>query len=400
MNIVDCKKILDLNLNKQEELMFSMLEKIVNMSSFTSEGKNVEKVGQFLVDFLQSHGFYIKKIPKKNIPENESWLQNHGDSFVAKTHPFNEDPGIALTGHLDTVFSHEHVSNHKFKLDKVNDRAYGPGVADMKAGLIANIFAAIALKKNNLLSCPITLTFSADEELGSPTASNALKDYLIGAKAAINAEPGGIGNFITLSRKGSGHFTMNIYNENFSDSSYENSLPILELVQKTLLINSLLDLSKSQTVNTGLIEGNTENLFCLPYAQSKIHITYQTLSDGNNLVNKIEQIANKKIFQKTKTRLSGGLRLYPLERTEKGDQLFYLAQEAGKLLGLSIKGQHYESAAESGFFSSILHIPTICCMGPEGENIHSRDEYFLPSTMLPRCKCIALTAYLAANHFK
>ncbi len=74
-------------------------------------------------------------------------------------------------------------------------------------------------------------------------------------------------------------------------------------------------------------------------------------------------------------------------------------QEAGRTLGMDIAGQHYESAAESGFCSSELGIPTICCMGPEGDNIHSVDEFMIPSTLVPRCKLIALTALLAAREF-
>ena len=101
----------------------------------------------------------------------------------------------------------------------------------------------------------------------------------------------------------------------------------------------------------------------------------------------------------TIARVSGGLRLYPLERSPQGDALFKLVQEAGETLGLRLSGQHYESAAESGFCSSALGVPTICCMGPEGENIHSAQEYMLPSTLVPRCKLMALSALQAAKAF-
>lgn len=385
----------------KEAEMLSMLEHIVNMCSYTSEGQNVEKVGQYLADYLSAHGFYAKQAEKTDIPENESWLYGHSNPFVAKSHDFSAEPGIVLAGHLDTVFPSAYCNEHKFRIDYAKDRAYGPGVADMKAGLIAHIFAARALKEKNLLNCPITLAFSADEELGSPSSAKALKKYVVGAKAAINAEPGGVGGFVTLSRKGSGHITLNVKGKaahagrNYADGSSA----ILELAHKTLEINKFLDLSRSKTVNTGLIEGGTSANSIAPFAVSKIHITYQTLAEGKELVENIRRVADTVYVKGTQTEMTGGLRLYPLERTAQGDILFRLAQDAGKSFGLQLKGQHYESASDSGFYSSVLNIPTICCMGPEGDNIHTPDEYLIPSTIVQRSKCIALTALYASKEF-
>lgn len=394
-------KILDDFFSDKEPQMLTMLEHIVNMCSFTSEGKNVEKVGRYLMDFLAAHGFYTKLAEKIEIPENEAWLYNHSNPFVARSHDFNAEPGIVLAGHLDTVFSSEYCCEHKFKIDFEHDRAYGPGVADMKAGLIANVFAAVALKENNLLSCPVTLAFSADEELGSPVSSRALKPYLMGAKAAINAEPGGVGGYVTFSRKGSGHITFNIKGKSaHAGRNYQDGASaILELAHKTLEINKFLDLSRSKTVNTGLISGGTSANSVAPCASSKIHITYQTRAEGEELVKNIKKVADTVYVEGTQTEMTGGLRLYPLERSEKGDKLFELAKEAGKCFGLELKGQHYESASDSGFYSSVLNIPTICCMGPEGDNIHTPDEYLIPSTILKRTKCIALTACYASQEF-
>ena len=74
-------------------------------------------------------------------------------------------------------------------------------------------------------------------------------------------------------------------------------------------------------------------------------------------------------------------------------------KDAGELLGMSIKGQHYDSASEAGFSSS-LGVPTICNMGPEGEHIHSLNEYLVPSSIMKRCKLIALTALQASRVFQ
>ena len=174
---------------------------------------------------------------------------------------------------------------------------------------------------------------------------------------------------------------------------------ILELAHKTLAINDFLNLSRGITVNTGLVGGGTSANSVAPWAESRIHLTYRSLEDGKRVVTGIRDLAARSFVPGTTATVSGGLRLYPLERTPEGDRLFELVREGGRALGMDITGQHYESAAESGFCSSELGIPTICCMGPEGDNIHSVDEFMIPSTLVPRCKLIALTALQAARAF-
>ncbi len=400
MNIEDYKKRIDALLDPCEDEMFALLEDFVNMDTFSFDADDVNKLGQKITNWLKDAHFYTSQLSKVGIPENETWLHGLGDVFMAKSHKTSE-PGIGFIAHMDTVFPRGTAKARPFYLDKVNDIATGPGVADMKAGIIANMFAARALKQANIMPCPMTLMFSPDEELGSPTASKQLAIHLKGARAIMCAEPGGVGGFVTLSRKGSGHIHLQVQGvsahagRNYSDGSSA----IIELAHKTLMINELLDLSKSKTVNTGLISGGTSANSISPWAESRIHLTYQTLAEGKELVRKIQEITDQVFVKGTVSSMSGGLRLYPLERTENGDKLFDIAHEVAARLGIELKGQHYESAAESGFCSSDLGIPTLCCMGPEGDHIHTSKEFMLPSTLLQRTKFIALTALQSAMYF-
>ena len=160
-----------------------------------------------------------------------------------------------------------------------------------------------------------------------------------------------------------------------------------------------MDLDRGLTVNTGLISGGVSANSVAPWAESRIHLTYRTLEDGQKVVAGIRDAVSRTVIPGTSASISGGLRLYPFERCEAGDKLFGLVKDAGELLGMSIKGQHYDSASEAGFSSS-LGVPTICNMGPEGEHIHSLNEYLVPSSIMKRCKLIALTALQASRVFQ
>ena len=222
-----------------------------------------------------------------------------------------------------------------------------------------------------------------------------------GARAAINSEPGGPGGLVTVSRKGSGHMFLKVQGKaSHAGRCYaDGASAILEIAHKTLAIDTFLDLDRGLTVNTGLISGGVSANSVAPWAESRIHLTYRTLEDGQKVVACIRDAVSRTVIPGTSASISGGLRLYPFERCEAGDKLFGLVKDAGELLGMSIKGQHYDSASEAGFSSS-LGVPTICNMGPEGEHIHSLNEYLVPSSIVKRCKLIALTALQASRVFQ
>ena len=257
MDLEQWKSILDTELQNQEAPMLALLEDLVSIDSPTAHAQGVNQVGERLAAWLGEAGFLVSRLPKPPIPDDEAWQKDLGDVFMAGTHAPEAGPGIAFIGHMDTVFPVGTAAARPFRLDRAADRATGPGVADMKAGLVAMLFAARALKRSGLLPCPLTLMFSPDEELGSPTASQALAAKLPGALAVICAEPGGEGGKVTLSRKGSGHMHLKIQGKAaHAGRNYEDGASaVIELAHKILGINAFLDLPRGLTVNTGLISG-------------------------------------------------------------------------------------------------------------------------------------------------
>ena len=166
MDLTLWKDKLDAYLDPQEGDMLRLLERIVNMDSFTTDAQDVDQLGIVLTDWLREAGFQTFMMPKTEAPADEPWQADLGHVFMAKTHGREAEPGIVFLGHMDTVFPKGTAQARPFKIE--GDRATGPGVADMKAGLVANLFAARALKRLGLIDCPMTLMFSPDEELGSP----------------------------------------------------------------------------------------------------------------------------------------------------------------------------------------------------------------------------------------
>lgn len=399
MNFSSWKQALDAEFKEAEADMLALLEELVAIDSPTLSGTGVNRLGERLAVWLCEAGFETERLVKPAIAAGDEWQKELGDACTARSHPLSAGPGIAFIGHMDTVFPEGEAARRPFRIDRKADKATGPGVADMKAGLVSMLFAARALRR--LLPCPLTLMFSPDEELGSPTGSAALKSRLPGAKAVFCVEPGGLGEYVTLSRKGSGHMRLSVSGKaSHAGRDYEQGASaIVDLAHKILALNELVDLERGLTVNTGLLEGGISANSVAPCAEALIHLTYRSLDDGVKTVESIRQLAQKVHVPGTRASVSGGLRLYPFERSKAGDELFSVVKKAGECLGMELKGQHYESAAESGLCASVLGLPTICCMGPEGENIHTAQEFLRLSTLVPRAKLLALSALGAAQRF-
>ena len=146
-------------LGGQRDAMLALLQTLVNTDSGSYDKPGVDAVGGHIREFLGAHGIPTEVTPDKTF----------GDAITATVSqdspPFGNRP-ILLMGHRDTVFPKGEPTRRPFKIE--GDRAYGPGVADMKAGLVMNCFVMAAIKKFGGAPAPVMALFTGDEEIGSP----------------------------------------------------------------------------------------------------------------------------------------------------------------------------------------------------------------------------------------
>ena len=159
MELARWKEALDGWFGEHEAEMYALLEQLVNMDSFSHDGADVDKMGTVIADHMRAAGFAVEVLPQAPIPADEQWMASLGHVVTARTHSREAGPGVAFMGHMDTVFPAGTVAARPFRMDRQADRATGPGVLDMKGGVVMNIFVARALKELGLMDVPMTLTF-------------------------------------------------------------------------------------------------------------------------------------------------------------------------------------------------------------------------------------------------
>jgi len=173
----------------QRPAMLALLADLVNTDSGSYDKPGVDAVGARLQDFLESHGIAPEIIPDRRF----------GDALRASVGG-GPNTTILLMGHRDTVFPQGEASRRPFRIE--GSRAYGPGVADMKPGLVMNAFVLAAFAKFGGAPAPIVGLFTADEEIGSPSSRDLIEAEARRARAVFNAEPGRPSGAVVTARKG------------------------------------------------------------------------------------------------------------------------------------------------------------------------------------------------------
>ncbi|MFC1830277.1 M20/M25/M40 family metallo-hydrolase, partial [Thermodesulfobacteriota bacterium] len=226
--------------------MFSLLEKMVLIQSGSYNKKGVDRVSNLIKTFFQSNGTSCRVIEQTKL----------GNHLVVKSHCVERfEKQILLVGHMDTVFPKDTDFNW-YKEDTV--KCYGPGVVDMKGGLVTGIFALKTLDSIGLLKkIPLTFIFNSDEEIGSPSSREIIKKEANNSACAFVLECGGLKGEVVTGRKGNLVIKLNVTGKSghAAFAGKDKGSAILEMAHKVIEFESLNDPVRGITVNVGKVKG-------------------------------------------------------------------------------------------------------------------------------------------------
>ena len=358
--------------------MLALLEKLVNIDSGSYNKLGVDKVGDEVKAFLESQGVGTSRIP----------VETHGDSIRGMVAGTGSNRPIMLMGHRDTVFPDGEAERRPFKIE--GSRAYGPGVADMKAGVVMNAFVLAAFQKFGGAPGPLVGLFTGDEEIGSPTSRPIIENEARGARVVFNSEPGRPTGNVVVERKGGIFFEVDITGvAAHSGGAHEMGRSAIgELAHKIQAWHALTDYDAGVTVNVGLVSGGQSVNTVAPYASCGIDVRYRKPADRAGIVERITAIANTSTVEDTSAEIRIRGEFAPLAPTEASDTLFkHYVASAGQA-GLKVEGEASGGCADSGFTAGV-GTPTVCATGPVGGNAHSPEEYLEIDSIVPRAQALA-----------
>ncbi|WP_019120931.1 M20 family metallopeptidase [Brevibacillus massiliensis] len=288
----------------------------------------------------------------------------------------NGDKQILILGHYDTVWPLGEVSRRPFS---VKDRkAYGPGVYDMKAGVLQAIFALHALQQLDRLPADkrIVLLLNSDEEIGSPTSRQLIEEEAMRSAAAFvlepPAEPGGA---LKTWRKGSARYTLTVKGVSaHSGVDHQKGISAIEeLAYQIAALQALTDYSRGTTVNVGVIKGGIGANVIADHAEAEIDVRFMSMAEAKRIEEHIVHLSP--VLKGTRLDVQGGIRRPPMEKTEQTSALFALAhaimrEEWGESLDEAGTG-----GVSDGNFAAACGVPTLDGLGARGGYAHSPNEF-------------------------
>ena len=371
----------------QHQPMVDLLRELVDIDSGSYNKPGIDAVGAAIETFLTAQGIPVERLPQAK----------HGDCLRAPV-PWDGPTGgsaggnaggnIVLMGHRDTVFPDGETARRPFTID--GDTAYGPGVADMKAGLVMNAFILAAFHNFGGSPAPLVGLFTGDEEIGSPEGRAVIEAEARRARVVFNSEPGRVSGNVVTGRKGGVFSAFRITGKAaHSGGNFQAGISAIEeLARKIQAIHALTDLARGITLNVGLVSGGQSVNTVAPWAEGQIDLRYVEPADRDDIMAKIAAIIARSYVPGTKAELTIRGEFLPLTQTPAAKKLFELYVESAAASGFKTAGEFTGGCADSGFTAGV-GTPTICAVGPVGGNAHSPEEFLHLSSLVPRAQACA-----------
>lgn len=377
----------------ERDAMFSLLKELVNQDSGSSDIEDVNLLGELLTSCLEKMGCTVIRYIREGggFPLSGIWLPPGTGQH---------DRRVLLVGHRDTVFPSGTAAARPYTSDGVN--AYGPGVSDMKGGIVAGLFALKALQAAREITGPVAveILLTSDEEIGSPVSGPVIAERCKTAKAAFFLEPARENGELVIGRDGGDLLQVSVHGKS-AHAGNNFSAGISAINGLAGIITDFVPLSRDSegySVNVGVVGGGSGPIIVADNAWGKLYTRFASVEQRNHLLREMRDIVARRNRDGLSAELSEPVGFLPFLVNEANTELFGLVKEAGTVYGLELEGVVTKGAADAGMASS-CGVPTICGMGPVGGKLHTEEEFMVKESLPERTKVLALAIAMAANRF-
>lgn len=299
---------------------------------------------------------------------------------------------ILMIGHYDTVWD-----KGALPFREEEDKIFGPGILDMKSGLVSAIWFFKYVQKFNLpLKKRVVFFMNSDEEIGSPTSRALIEEEAKKSIAAFILEPAvTVSGELKIARKGTSRYLLNIEGlaSHAGNNPGDGVSAITEAARQILTIEALNDNDKGTTLNIGMVQGGGKLNVIPDEAHIGIDVRSVTKEEQERIDDYFEDLVPND--KRTKIEVDGGINRPPMERDEESDELFKIAQEEAEELGFDVEKADVGGASDGNF--TALYTPTLDGLGLVGDGIHAENEHILKAYLVERFALLTKTLLEVVN---
>jgi glutamate carboxypeptidase len=369
--------------------MLATIERLVAVNSHTENRDGGVRVGEMLAAELASiPGVSVRVVPSTR----------YAPHLIASTRAAEASAAgaVAIVGHLDTVFPPGTFEG--FRRD--GELARGPGVLDMKGGLVVAVEALRALAAAGLLDrARVRFAIVSDEEVGSPESQALLQRELAGAACALVLEAGRAADKIITARKGTGGARVTAAGKaaHAGNGHAQGANAIWALARFIDRAQALTAFRPGVTVNVGTVTGGQSKNTVPDQASAALDFRFERLADGEATFTALREAAAEAAASVpgTSLTLEGGPARMPLERTDENLALYREYAAHARAAGLGDAEAPLLGGGSDASTTATMGIPSIDGLGPRGSGFHTKEELIEVATLLPKAE--AMAAFIAGR---
>lgn len=382
MNVI-LKQEIEAYVDSHRQEMLDLWRDITNFQGHTEDLDALKHVvDRFKAEF-EAAGLTCKLLPQGN--KTQDYLVGEWGS---------ENPGkpILFSGHYDTIMKPGSYPDNPFKI--VGGKAFGPGVLDMRGGIIISLYVIKALIACGYKESPLRICYVSDEESCHEYNDNAGKVIMDSAKGCIcafNMETGRVNNDLCIGRSARVGFDVTVTGvaTHAGNDFAGGRNAIAEMCHKVLEFEALTNLELGSTVNCGVINGGTVANAIPGKCELNIDMRFLKQSELEKTVAAAEEICKKTFIDGTHTTYSYRVAMPAFETIPGVMELYTLANDVAKAYGYAETGKIVLGGVSDASYLTMAGIPTLCSTGVRGEDNHTTKEYAVVESMFERTKWLA-----------
>jgi glutamate carboxypeptidase len=367
--------------------MLKQLEILVRAESPSDDKAAVDRASGIVAGWLEALGGKVRWRRQRAFGDLLEVQFPASGSAAAARSPRARPRPVLLLGHIDTVWPLGTLRSMPFRVAK--SRAFGPGVFDMKAGIVMAVHAIAILKEANLPHPSLVLLFNTDEEIGSDCSRAVTEEIARRCSAVFVLEPAlGLRGAYKTSRKGVGQYSVRVRGvAAHSGVDFENGhSAVLEMARLLEKISGFTDLKHGITVNPGLIRGGSRVNIVAAEAEAEVDVRIARARDAARLERLFHSL--RPADRACSIQVSGGVNRPPMERGAGTSRLFQQAKDLASEIGFPLE-EASTGGGSDGNFTAALGIPTLDGMGAVGEGAHAVHESIQLDALAPRTALLA-----------
>jgi glutamate carboxypeptidase len=358
-----------------EARLLARLRALVEVESPSEDKAAVDRAGAMVIGWAEELGGQVKRHKRKDF----------GDVLELRFGAARSRQGrVLLLGHLDTVWPMGTLAKMPWR--EAEGRLWGPGVLDMKAGVVMAL-EAIAAARALGATRPVTLLLNPDEEVGSPVSRAVTEKIAQTCTAVFVLEPAQ-GLAYKTARKGVGHFVLRVEGVAAHagvDFSAGHSA-VLEMARLVERVSAFTDLAKGLTVNVGVIDGGTRSNVIAAACTAEVDVRIVKASDAARVERMFRGL--KPTDPSCRITVTGGINRPPMERKPGTVALFRTARRLAAEIGLTLE-EAATGGGSDGNFTAALGVPTLDGMGAVGAGAHAAHEHVVKQHLVERTAMLA-----------